>query len=226
MRQAVIGIQTAFGSRIERILAKAGGLLVVVESWREGDEEAAEDLSSDGLKVAVIDRRTWRSLQRLGGASPLAEARQIFESAADPAPVNPLHETAAQKLRSAQVLLEQQCMAGVMDLLASALLDKVAALAGMDRAPPANEAAVWLYGDIVPRGLLAAEQITLILQAVSLSQSPVLPEPLMRQVAGDAERFVSMPANRPFNDYTICRVKTKFRAQKAVSMAMFVGRGV
>ncbi|OAI10117.1 helicase [Methylomonas koyamae] len=191
VRLAVAGIQTAFGPRIERILAKAGGLLVVVESWREGDEETAENLSDGGLAVAVIDRRTWRGLQRLGVASPLAETRTVFEAAAESAPVNPLHEMAAQKLRSARVLLEQQCTAGVMELLASALLDKVAALAGADRAPPAHAAAVWLYADIVPRGLLGAEQVTLVLQAVSLSQSPSLPEPLLRQVAGDAERFVN-----------------------------------
>lgn len=191
VRLAVAGIQTAFGARIERVLAKSGGLLVVVESWRDGDEEAAENLSAGGLPVAVIDRRTWRGLQRLGGASPLAESSTVFEAAAEPAPANPLHETAAQKLRSARVLLEQQCTAGVMDLLASALLDKVAALAGADRAPPAHAAAVWLYADIVPRALLEAEQVALVLQTVSLSQSPCLPEPLLRQVAGDAERYFS-----------------------------------
>lgn len=194
VREAVAGIQAVFGARIERVLAKAGGLLVVVESWREGDEDAAENLSAGGLPVAVIDRRTWRSLQRLGDASPLAGASTEFEAAAAPVAIHPLHAAAGQKLRSAQVLLAQQCAAGVMDLLASALLAKAAALAGLDRAPPIHEAAVWLYADVVPSALLAAEQVTLILQAVSLSQSPAIPEPLMRQLAEDAERFIDQPS--------------------------------
>lgn len=147
-------------------------------------------LLADGLPVAVIDRRTWRGLQRLGGASPLAEALTVFEVAAESAQVNPLHELAAQTLRSAQVLLEQQCAAGVMDLLASALLDAGAARVGLDLPPPASEAAVWLYGDIVPRALLTAEHVALILQAVSLSLSPSVPEPLLRQAAAGAERFI------------------------------------
>lgn len=82
VRQVVTGIQAAFGSRIERVLAKAGGLLVVVERWQESDEQTAEQLSADDLPVAVIDGRTWRSLQRLGKASPLAETRSLFEAAA------------------------------------------------------------------------------------------------------------------------------------------------
>ena len=185
VRQAVAGIQIAFGARIERVLAKAGGLLVIVENWRDGDEEAAEELSMAGLPIAVIDRRTWRSLQRLGAASPLAESNTVFEAAAEPAPVNPLHEVAAQKLRSAQVLLEQQCTAGVMDLLAAALLTKTAALAERGDVPSANDAAVWLYGEVVPRGQLTAELAATVLRIAALSLSSHVDEVLLRQAAAD-----------------------------------------
>jgi superfamily II DNA or RNA helicase len=193
VRQTVAGIQVAFGPRIERVLAKAGGLLVVVEQWRDDDEQAAQQLSADGLLVAVIDGRTWRSLQRLGSASPLAETRIVFEPAEIEQPKeNPLHGLAAQKLRSAQVLLEQQCSAGVMDLLASALLLKVAALNNQLQAPATATAAVWLYGDIVPASILTPEQAALVLQVVSLSQSPDVPEPLVRQVTGDVGQLFTV----------------------------------
>ncbi|MDD1620211.1 MAG: helicase, partial [Methylococcaceae bacterium] len=186
VRRTVAGIQAAFGARIERVLAKAGGLLVVVEQWRDDDEQAAQQLSADGLPVAVIDGRTWRSLQRLGSASPLAETLTVFETVeAEQPKENPLQLAAEQKLRSAQILLDQQCTAGVMDLLASALLLKVAALNNQLQAPAAATAAVWLYGDIVPAGILTPEQAALVLQVVSLSQSPEVPEPLVRQVSGD-----------------------------------------
>lgn len=192
VRQVVTGIQNTFGPRIERVLAKAGGLLVVVEQWRDGDEQAAQDLSADGLPVAVIDGRTWRSLQRLGSASPLAESRTVFAAVEPEQPQqNPLHELAAQKLHSAEVLLEQQCMAGVMDLLASALLSKLAALTGQTQAPLVTEAAVWLYTEIVPRGVLSNEQAVHVLQVVSLSLSSALPEILIRQAAADARQMLA-----------------------------------
>lgn len=187
VRQLVANIQTTFGNRIERVLAKAGGLLVVVEQWQDEDEQSAQQLSANDLPVVVIDGRTWRSLQRLGGASPLSETRSLFEANASEQPkANPLHELAAQKWHSAHVLLEQQCMAGVMDLLASALLSKLAALHGQSQAPIINEAVVWLYTEIVPQGLLTPEQMALVLQVVSLSLSSSLPEVLISQTAQDA----------------------------------------
>lgn len=194
IRQVVTGIQTVFGPRIERVLAKAGGLLVVVEHLQDEDEQAAQDLSADDLPVAVIDGRTWHSLQRLGDASPLAETRIVFETVETEQPMeNPLHDLARQKLHSAQVLLEQQCTAGVMDLLASALLLKLAALNSQTQAPTITDAAVWLYADIVPSGLLTTEQAAQVVQVVSLSMGSGLPDSLIRQAANDvAQLFAQM----------------------------------
>ncbi|WP_150050859.1 hypothetical protein [Methylomonas rhizoryzae] len=56
----------------------------------------------------------------------MAAGQALYEAAADAPIANPLHAIAAQKLRSAQVLLEQQYPAGVMDLLAAALIAKTA----------------------------------------------------------------------------------------------------
>ena len=191
-RQVVEGIQSAFGARIERVLAKSGGLLVVVEHWQDDDEQTGQNLSVQGLPVAVIDGRTWRSLQRLGKASPLAEAETVFETAVTEQPQeNPLLVLAAQKLHSAEVLLAQQCTAGVMDLLASALLLKLAALHQQTQAPTVNEAAVWLYTEIVPRGLLTVEQVALVMQTVSLSLNNQLPDTLVRQVAGEVGQLLA-----------------------------------
>lgn len=193
VRQAVTGIQRAFGPRIERVLAKAGGLLVVVERWQDSDEQTAEQLSADDLPVAVIDGRTWRSLQRLGQASPLAETKTVFETIGpEPAQPNPLLALAEQKLRSAQVLLEQQCSAGVMDLLAAALLSKLAVLNGQAQVPVITEAAAWLYAEIVPKGLLSNEQAALVLQVVSFSLSQSLPETLIRQAAEDVSQLMAV----------------------------------
>ncbi|MCQ8126937.1 hypothetical protein [Methylomonas rivi] len=96
-----------------------------------------------------------------------------------------MHELARQKLRSADVLLEQQCTAGVMDLLASALLMKLAALNNQTQAPTITDAAVWVYTEIVPSGLLTPEQAAQVGQVVSFSLGSNLPDMLIRQAAND-----------------------------------------
>lgn len=133
-----------------------------------------------GLPIAVIDGRTWRIFQRFGKASPLAETETIFKTAVPEQPQqNRLILLAAQKLHSAEVLRAQQCTAGVMDLLASALLLKLAALYRQAQAPAINEAAVWLYTEIVPNGCSTAEQFALAMQTVSLSLNTNLPDVLI-----------------------------------------------
>ncbi|MBS4050730.1 MAG: DEAD/DEAH box helicase [Methylomonas sp.] len=195
VRRVLTGIQAAFGSRIERVLAKAGGLLVVVEQWHDDDEHAAQDLSAGDLPVAVIDGRNWRSLQRLGNASPLAEVDTLFEAVkVDQPEQNLLHELARQKLRSADVLLEQQCTAGVMDLLASALLMKLAALNNQTQAPTITDAAVWVHTEIVPSGLLTPEQAAQVVQVVSCSLGSNLPDILVRQAANDVGHLFAQMA--------------------------------
>jgi hypothetical protein len=158
-RQVVEAIQAAFGLRIERVLAKAGGLLVVVDHWEDDDEQIGQDLSVQGLPVAVIDGRTWRSLQKLGMASPLAEAETIFETAVTEQPqVNPLSVLAAQKL------------------------------------PAITDAAVWVYTEILPSGLLTPEQAALVVQVVSCSLASNLPDMLIQQAANDVRQLFSQMA--------------------------------
>jgi len=191
-RKTVANVQNAFGPRIERIIGKQGGLLVIVEYGRDDDDEIAQSLSVAGTPVAVIDHRTWQGLQRLGMASPLAEGETVFEKTiVENAALNPLHAIAEQKLHSAQVLLSQQCTAGVMDLLASAALSKVAALADRHQVPTATDAAAWLYADVVPQGLLSSEQAATVIRIVSLSLSSNLPEALIQEALADTQALLA-----------------------------------
>jgi superfamily II DNA/RNA helicase len=186
-------IQTLFLSRIEQILGSGGGLLVVVSQIEDTDEQTAQDLSEPEVPIAVIDTRTLRSLKRLGSASPVAETRTLFESThSEQKQENPLLATAQQKLNSAEVLLQQQCSAGVMDLLASALMTKVAGLNGQLQTPSLDSAAVWLYSDIVPAQVLTQEQAGTIVRIISLSQSPEIPAPLIEQSLQDVRLFFSV----------------------------------
>ena len=193
LRQLIEEIQNVFNKRLERILGSGGGLLVVVNPMNEADEQVAEDLSPSELPVAVIDARTLRSLRRLGAASPVAETRTLFESAQpEEKPENPLLETARQKLNSAEVLLQQECTAGVMDLLASALLLKVAGLNGQLQPPALDSAAVWLYSEILPAQVLTHDQAGIMVRIISLSQSPEVPDALVEQSLGDVNLLFSV----------------------------------
>ena len=193
LRQLIEKVQQAFAARIERILGSGGGLLVVVSQLLDADEQTALEISQPDIPVAAIDGRTLRSLQRLGNASPISETAVLFtSSSANEEPENSLLKTAQEKLNSAEVLFQQQCTAGVMDLLASALLFEVAGLNRQTQAPAADAAAVWLYSEIVPGQILTQEQAGIMLRIISLSQSPEVPRPLVEQALVDVRQLFSV----------------------------------
>ena len=187
IRQLIEKIQTTFNTRIVRILGSGGGLLVVVNQPNDADEESAQYLSEPDVPVVVIDSRTLTGLQRLGAASPVAESRLLFEpEVQSQKTINPLLESAEAKLRSAEILLEQQATAGVMDLLASSMLAMAAAIAGLTQVPAADTAVLWLYSEVLPQQLLTQEQVAAIVRALSLSQNQAVPISLIEHSLADA----------------------------------------
>ena len=184
-----------FNTRIVRILGSDGGLLVVVNQQNDDDEASAQALFDPDVPVVVIASRTLSSLQRLGAASPVAESRLLFEPDANLKAPNPLFKAAEAKLRSAEILLEQQATAGVMDLLASSMLTNTAALAGLSQVPATDTAVLWLYSEVLPQQLLNQEQVTAIVRALSLSQTPAVPIKLIEQALADAMRIPKWRGN-------------------------------
>lgn len=79
VRGAILGLQAAFGPRIERILGAGGGLMAVLDRVDEADDAIADELA-EAVPIALVDPRTLKSLNRLGGASPVAEADTLFEA--------------------------------------------------------------------------------------------------------------------------------------------------
>jgi hypothetical protein len=192
IRQLIEKIQTTFNSRIVRILGSGGGLLVVVDQQSDADEESAHYLSEPDVPVVVIDSRTLAGLQRLGAASPTAQSRLLFEpEGQNRTTINPLLKSAEAKLRSAEILLEQQSTAGVMDLLASSLLTIAAAIAGLTQVPAADSAILWLYSEVLPQQLLSQEQVAAIVRALSLSRNQAVPVNLIEQSLADARLLYS-----------------------------------
>jgi superfamily II DNA or RNA helicase len=192
IRRTILALQDAFGPRIERILGSGGGLLVVMDQVDEAADRTAAGLS-DQVPVALIDPRTLGGLRRLGTASPVAEARTLFEAAAGAQPPHEprLLRQAREKLEGAEVLIRQACPAPAMDLLLAALLAAAAQRAGQEIPPAPAQAGVWLYGEALPKGALDQEQAGLVMRAMALAQGgAAVPEPLIQGLAADVGAFV------------------------------------
>ena len=179
----LVGLQTHFGSRLERIVAVPGGLVAVTERLEAGDHDAAEALSAE-VNVAVVDARTYYGLQRLGAASPLGEARSAWERPTDEVPaVDPRLAAAERKLRAAGALLEGEARPEAMGLFADAMTALLAIRADCAAVPESSRAAVWLYGELIPAGRATAEEAGAVLRARALSEAPEVPDALAAEIA-------------------------------------------
>ncbi|MCK5831375.1 MAG: DEAD/DEAH box helicase family protein [Methylococcales bacterium] len=187
-RALISKIQTTFNHRIERILASGGGLLVIVNQIEQGDEVLAQGLSEVELPVVVIANNTLLSLQRLGAASPVADAKEMSQEKES---INSLIKLAQQKLLSAEMLVNQQCYAGVMEILVSSMLTIATVVSGQKQVPTLEKAAVWLYSDVSPKQLMTAEQVSAIVKVISLSQNVDVPEILVQQALVDTQLLVA-----------------------------------
>jgi len=187
-------LQRELGSRIERILGTGGRLLVVIDQVDEAASHLAEDLS-ESVPVALVDPLTLAGLQRLGEAFPFAAGQVHYDTAAQPQREgpSPLRRQAEERLQAAQLLLEQGSQGPAVELLLSAMLAAAAELTGETRAPSPQEAAIWLHGEILPKGLLNDEQATALMRALAFSQSPELPETLVQTLLEDARVLMATP---------------------------------
>ncbi len=200
VRERLIGLQRTFGPRIQRILGQrrrtdadhSGGLLVVLDHVGDDDDARLDALAGE-VPVALIDRRTLASLDRLGAASPITGAEPVYAPAqADAAPTeHPLDAKARANLDAARLLIQQGCPGPALDLLIGALLAAAARRAERDQPPTPAEAAIWLYGEALPSGRLQADDAALLMRAIALAQGgDAVPEPLLTALADDSARFI------------------------------------
>ena len=190
-------LQNAFGPRIERIIGSGGGLLAVLDLVNGEDDRFAADLSAE-VPVAVIDQRTLSSLERLGAGSPLADSHTYYDAAQnrdESKKTSRLAALAAEKLKAAQVLVEQQCPDSAVELLLSALLAAASDRAGLDHSITSRDAGVWIYGEALPKGILNQDETALVMRGITLAQSQSVPENLITQLIDDVESFVTYGAD-------------------------------
>jgi hypothetical protein len=203
VRRCIDALQHDLGTRIERILGARGGLLVVLDQVSDADDARAAALSEQ-IPIALIDHRTLRGLQRLGAASPAADAEQLYAAPAESQPATrvepPLLRRARQQLEAAEVLLRQGCPAPGAELLLGALLNTAALRCDQDHATEPSRTAVWLYAEALPSGALQPDDAALIMRAQSLSQAgDDVPAELLAALVADVAQFVegSAPPAQP-----------------------------
>ena len=156
------------------------------------DDAIAQELSETELPIVIIEAKTLFNLQRLGTASPVAEAKVIFEAEENQqVSINPLVKIASDKLKSAEILVDQQCFAGVMEILAATLLTVATIASGQNQVPSLDKATVWLYSEILPQQLMTAEQVATIVRVISLSQNIDVPVVLIEQALVDVQGLVA-----------------------------------
>ncbi|MEZ5452835.1 MAG: DEAD/DEAH box helicase [Thiothrix sp.] len=197
LRVCILAIQQHFGRRVERILGSGGGLLVVLDQVTDEDDRAAAQIGGE-IPVALLDPRTLRSLQRLGAASPVHDAKPYYDvqDAAEEKeePVPRLLVLAREKLQATEVLLEQGMTNVPLELLLTAVLNAAAARGKLAHAPKSAEAGVWVYAEAVPNGWLDQEEAALVMRAVALAQALEVPASLLEQLLEDVRGFVGLVA--------------------------------
>ena len=208
VRDCVIDLQQHFGPRITRVLAQRSrdvgpatgtrGLLVVLDQVTDGDDAIADRLS-ERVPVALIDRRTLESLSRLGDASPVADAESVYavddtDAAAESEP--PLLRKAREGLEAARLLIQQRCPGPALELMLSALLAAAAQRVGRADPPSPSQAGIWLYGEVLPAGLLQQQDAALLMRAIALGQGgDAVPDTLLTVLAEDAAVFIAATSN-------------------------------
>ena len=190
MARAIEALQVALGTRLERLLVASAGLLALVDRVDDALRSEAT-AAADPISVTVLDTATWHALRRFAGETAFAGAQEAYARPDEvPAPADPLLALAHRKLDAAGVLRERGCVADALECLTAAVLAELARRAGERVAPPAAEAAAWLFGSAVPGGQVAVEDAHLALRLQALSLARSVPEALVEAAFGDVSRLI------------------------------------
>lgn len=188
LQQLLTSMQLVFKYRLQSVVGSPEQILVIVNPIHNSDEDTVRQLSKGVVPIAVVDTKTLNSLKGLEACSTLATLPVLYKQSLATT-INPLTQMAEAKLHSAETLLAQHCVAGVLDLIASAMLLQAAAIAGQFQAPAIDTVTVWLHNEILPQQLLTPAQADAIIRVVSLLQSPDVPLSLIEQAITDAKLF-------------------------------------
>ncbi|MFT4925592.1 MAG: superfamily II DNA or RNA helicase [Phenylobacterium sp.] len=193
IKTGLLKIQQYYGQRIEQIMAKGGGLLIILNALDDDDDTFIQTLGLT-IPIALIDLKTIRQLQGLG-INTLGDDVQSIEL--PPASIIPTlsvwHQQASEKLIAAQTLLDQQIESGanltsaVVELLCSAIASALTDKAQLNQIMPTEQIPVWLYSTALSEALLNMEEINLISRVIGLRLANPVPDNLLIQALTDVQ---------------------------------------
>ncbi len=155
-------LERALPGRIQRVLATAAGLVLVVDHV----DDIVEDLVAEASKITpfiALDMRSARQLARLGPSSPLAMAtvvssRNVVED-----------DWVMRRLDAAETLMNSGMHRDAVRLAAEAIQSELCVCADVPlRGIAPSESVVWLHTDVAPR-LAAHAEIATATQLFALS---------------------------------------------------------
>jgi len=181
-------VQAVLGDHLERVIATTDGLVCVVGGASEALIREAEGHVMNA-PVAIVDRRTWAALSRVGS---LVDGARDAWVRADPGPTreSPLRALSRRKLAAAEALAET-LPAEALEAVTTAMVAALGVRVGAVALPETTALAVWLYGELVPSGVASAEEAGAVLRAQGLSSAPEVPPGLVKQVLDDARELVN-----------------------------------
>lgn len=194
IRVAVSMLQETVGGRLERVLGSKGGLIAVLKYVDEALDAAVADIDTP-VAIALIDTRTYNQLKKLGKHSPIAAAEEIISPEPEKGSDNAsrMAQLAQRKLRSAQVLLEQELVHDGVALLAEALASHMADKLAWDEPRRLNDVAVWAFSEGLSTGVISQEHAMLLGKTLSLTQADTLLPPLAAQLQQEISAFIQTP---------------------------------
>lgn len=193
LKQGLLDIQQHFGNRIERLMAKGGGLLLILNAIQDNDDEFITSLELT-VPVALLDIKTIRQLQTLGIDTITYEAQAIeLPQTLEPTTSRWITQ-AKEKLAAATTLVNQQVNSGVIELICSAVASLLTDMAQQNQLMAIESIPVWLYSQAIPEQLLDMEQAHTISRVTGLRLANPVPDELLVQALDEVTALVSAVA--------------------------------
>ncbi len=202
IKAVLLQIQQHFGSRIEQIMAKGGGLLIIADSVEADDNGFIATLELS-IPIAIVDVKTIQQLQGLGIDAITTDAQAITLPEVVAAPTISLWlRQAKERLNAAETLLAQmkgeengekkgKQNSAVIELICAAIAAFLTEKAQLPQLMTHENIPLWLYATAVPQQLLTMEQATIISRVSGLRLAEAIPDGLLRQCFDEAQGLVA-----------------------------------
>ena len=184
MFAAIEQLSTKLAGNLERVVVARGGLVAVVDALTDtAQATGAEVADACGVELAVLDGKTWATLQRLGSVPSGAETKWQRPEVPEPPPPSPFVALSKRKLAAARIMLANACTAEAVPLLFEAVKLALAARASRADLPELAQVVGWVFGELLPKGLASQDDATLVLKLQGLAGVAEVPDALVAELA-------------------------------------------